>query len=209
MSHELIVEAENKQLRAELEKLRQENAILQAGQTTRHNLMSYGRWADEGVICSTCDRRAKVYRYSLTSDMTYILGLIYRNSLKGRTTHVVNEIKDLGQKLYRHYTDLSYWGLAVPLEHKSFDGPTSGYWQITERGKDFLLRRSRERKWLFGYNAGVVEPPVEQQAPLIDILEASENRWSFDAMFDTKAVCPVMGTVPRKRKAVKEPPETV
>lgn len=116
---------------------------------------------DEGIRCPCCGQLAKRYRRRLTSSMAYALILIERAS-RGHTPapwiHVENHLKSLPgipSSIRGDFPKLRYWGfLEQKPERRDDDSLRSGYWRITQSGRDFVRGNRRAFSHCLIYNGG-------------------------------------------------------
>lgn len=89
----------------------------------------------KGVDCPCCKQKVQLYRYKIQAQMIYYLFEIMKLQRNKPWVHVMNEVKPINGD----YAKLRYWGLIeergdVPEK----DTKSSGFWRITEKGKQFL-----------------------------------------------------------------------
>lgn len=104
---------------------------------------------DEGTICPCCDRRARSYKFSLTSSLVRVLNAlaIYVNYTPGVSVHP-NEFKHLINTrayTFAKFPQVAYFGLTER-------GKRTGEWQLTPKGVAFLQGRTTIPAYLTRYN---------------------------------------------------------
>lgn len=110
----------------------------------------------EGCICPCCFQNAAIYRRPITEAMAKALELIYLEDLKhpGEWVDVMSVISGLravGQG--GDYGKLKFWGLVVARPGERDDGSTrTGFWAITQDGRDFVLGKRRVQKYALVYS---------------------------------------------------------
>lgn len=91
---------------------------------------------EKGVKCPCCEQLAKEYKYKLNKGMAIVLINWYKTGKEW-----VHPIKDL-KTINGDYAKLRFWGLV----EESYDRPeedkkATGYWRITQKGKEFVNNR--------------------------------------------------------------------
>ena len=137
---------------------------------------------DSGLACPCCDQFAKRYKRQIHSMMAR--GLLELWRLDGQRRWVdVKEIKDRLRDLDTSYptsdfAKLSYWGLIVQMGAAKSDQRTSGLWQITPKGVDFVLGVATVQRYARIYDGrrtGLDGEPVS-------IREALSSRFSYEEL---------------------------
>jgi hypothetical protein len=142
----------------------------------------------KGVECPCCGQFVKLYKRTLNSGMAVTLIRIYN-----LTEHIdLNlppviwiDVKDfLRQKRYHNghdWTLLRFWGL---LEQQvSEDNPEqkhSGFWKITEKGKDFVKNKIIVPKQLLHFN----QTPYGFVGKEITITDALGSKFNYQELMD-------------------------
>jgi hypothetical protein len=90
---------------------------------------------DKGTHCPCCGRYTKVYRRKLNAGLALFL---IRASRKygDKWFHVNHDVKD-HREFNADYGKLEYWGLIEPMSPTD-KRPTSGYWRVTDKGRQFV-----------------------------------------------------------------------
>lgn len=101
---------------------------------------------EKGEKCPCCSQLVKLYRYKFNSYMAVVLKDIFIHQLAGSEdwVHVIQKIRPVNGD----YAKLRHWGL---LEEKG-DQPepekkASGFWRVTNKGKQFLYNRVEIQKY--------------------------------------------------------------
>lgn len=110
---------------------------------------------NEGAECPCCGRFAKIYQRKLYSTMAYALVQIYQYFKcpdADEWLHVPEHLDGKGVVARGgDWAKLRYWGL---IEH---DGDhRSGYWRITDNGKDFVEGKLCVAKSVYLFDGVVV-----------------------------------------------------
>lgn len=89
----------------------------------------------EGVKCPCCGQYVRLYRHRLNSQMAKALVQMYYLDQAGEEyIHVLQELKPSN----RMYSLMRFWGLIEPAGNCDNSKKSSGYWKITQAGKDFV-----------------------------------------------------------------------
>ena len=130
----------------------------------RKDFMDRLQAGDSGV-CPCCSRYGQIYKRKLNSGMARALIKLYLLAGKGEEWVSYTKVHDGSVKdsPKRDFTILRYWGLIEPQPKDARDlvRKTSGFWRITERGRDFVLERVAVPRHMLVYNDEVLEPSKE------------------------------------------------
>lgn len=125
-----------------------------------------------GCHCPLCKQYAKVYQRPLNSGMARSLITMYRTfGLE------FGYIPDLPAKS-REEGKLVHWGLVVEASEPRPDGGRAGWWRVTERGEDFILRGLRVPKYILLYDNRFLG--YEDPNKLINIRDALTEKFSLE-----------------------------
>lgn len=96
----------------------------------------------EGVACPCCSQWVQKYRYSFHSGMVKALVYIYlayenKEVKEGEFFHVEKYLKEKKVNFHGYHSKLKFWGLIEQQENDDFSKKYSGFWRITEKGRDF------------------------------------------------------------------------
>jgi len=142
-------------------RLTQKTTVIQARQHLADN-------AVKGVICPCCDRPVKINTLTLNATNAICLMVLYHASKK---SHDYFHITDLESKSHLmaikmngggDFSRMRHWGLIE--EMPKGEGRTSGFWRITERGKEFCENKLSVLKSIVMVNStlgGLVGDPVK------------------------------------------------
>lgn len=113
--------------------------------------------AKKGVDCPVCNQRVQIYERLIYSSLALSLIRLYwltRENPNKPYFHISDFTID-GKTIAGDFSKFRYWGLAVEKEKDASDTTrrTSGYWAITEKGKDFLLGKISVPKRAVIYNS--------------------------------------------------------
>ena len=105
--------------------------ITEAKQYLREN------W-EKGVDCPCCNQLVKLYQRPITGSMVTWLIELYKLSKGGNGVYF--HITKIGTDGEGDFAKLQYWGLIAEQEKDPSDTKkrTSGFWTITEKGKNFV-----------------------------------------------------------------------
>lgn len=138
----------------------------------------------KGVVCPVCNQFVKQYSRSITSSMAYALvRLNVAQELAGEYawTHLENYFKlilDLPPSIRGDAPKLRFWGLIEPRMDEKEDGnPNSGYYRITQQGKDFVNGNVKVMSHVLIYNNKMYGFPPE--AKEISIEQAIKNKFDY------------------------------
>jgi hypothetical protein len=120
----------------------------------RHEFFEQARTKD-GTCCPVCRRYGKVYKRRINATMARALIRLYRATLAQplKPWFHFAEFTDTRND----YEKLIFWKM---IEHKpNADDPTkkdSGYWRITQAGKDFVAQRRTMPEYAIVYDGEVL-----------------------------------------------------
>lgn len=143
------------------------------------------RRRDDGVRCPCCEQFAKVYRRHINDAMARALIEMFK--VLGTSEEFMHMTSFAGAnaeqlRLWRggDYAKLRYWGLIEekPLDHaESADKRSSGFWRMTPRGVNFVLRRITVPKYVYLYDG--LEVKVDGPNPDVDILDCLKKKFNY------------------------------
>ena len=85
-----------------------------------------------GTECPCCGKYVKAYKRKLNAGMCRALIIIYKLTKNGNTIHVQSKFTELGLRATTmDYAYLEKWSL---IEQTG----SSGYWRVTQKGKEFI-----------------------------------------------------------------------
>lgn len=148
----------------------------------------------KGVVCPCCDRHTQMYARQITSSMGY--GLVILNSydysfnnseamkrlcLNSDWIHVESffkQIPNIPSSIRSDIPKLRFWGLIEPRMNEKGDcNPNSGYYRITQQGKDFVNGKVKVMSHVLIYNNKMYGFPPE--AKEISIEQAIKNKFDY------------------------------
>ena len=109
----------------------------------------------DGARCPCCNRFAKVYKLRLNTNMARFLISLARH--KDEWVHY-RECDFVG----RDYPWIRLWNLAETYKSDEPKKNMSGYWRITDAGRDFVLDKITVPKHVYAYDGDVLEVSEEQ-----------------------------------------------
>jgi hypothetical protein len=99
---------------------------------------------EKGIDCPCCRQFVKLYKRKLNSGMAVTLLRIYNESKGDEEKWIpVKEFLRINKYKNSHdWTLLKHWGLLEEKEHiENNTTKSSGYWKITEKGKEFVMNK--------------------------------------------------------------------
>lgn len=91
---------------------------------------------NEGVNCPCCNQFVKLYKRKLGSMQSQGLIILYNLSKEKDWIHVREITKNIN--LTGDFAKMSYWKLIEERANTESTKKNSGFWRITQRGKDFV-----------------------------------------------------------------------
>lgn len=138
---------------------------------------------DAGVVCPAC--KVKSRRYTRHMSDRYVKALTMMESL-GRTRGDENGWFKVGEKalgkdicadLYHlNHAKLAYWGLVEKMTKGHNHQTYSGYWRVTDLGRDFLAGQVKVCTFVKEYRGKAVGFSEEK----IDVATANGVAFSFE-----------------------------
>ena len=100
----------------------------------------------EGLNCPACGQNVKLYEYKLFRMSAIALIYLYkltRDNPEKVYFHVSKYAEAIPGKKIRspHFAELRFWGFIVAKDRKTKESNASGFWAITEKGKNFVEGR--------------------------------------------------------------------
>ena len=136
-------------------------------------------WDDkQGVTCPACTQHVQLYRHSLNSQMASCMVAMYRLVSTGQSddgwVHVLRQIKPAN----RMYSLARFWGLIEPRGGSPDGKKTSGYWRLTNKGINFVLRTETVPRYTHIFN----DKKYKQSGDNINIREALGTHFDYDEL---------------------------
>jgi len=137
----------------------------------------------QGIKCPCCDQFAKVYRRNLNSSMASGLIRFYMATQDINKFHHVPTVFTRMKMNFMNteFSKLRYWGL---VEEQTSDDvqekKTSGYWRVTEKGRDFALAMITVPKYIYLYDSQICENFSDPTQ--IDINQALGSRFNYQEL---------------------------
>jgi len=99
---------------------------------------------NKGTNCPCCGQFVKLYERKLNVGMTLFLIGLYKLDPQGASFHHAKEVlKQIGAfTTSRDYSILEYFKLTQSMPNTDDDKRTSGYWKLTQLGREFVLDRA-------------------------------------------------------------------
>ena len=139
---------------------------------------------NQGAHCPCCTQFAKIYERRLNSGMAACLLILYRIAKEMRTEEWiyvpawVSSHPALANS--REYPKLRYWGLVEQRENEDPDKKDSGFWRLTESGRNFVrgeLEISSHVRLYDGRSLGFSGKPVT-------LKDCLGNRFSYQELMN-------------------------
>lgn len=131
---------------------------------------------DEGERCPLCTQFSKVYRRSIHGTMARTLVLAYREH-ELDWFHLATLTKTTGRG--GEEGKLRYWGLLEEESARREDGGRSGWWRVTERGREFVLGNVVVPKYALVYDGRLMSLDGDE---MIDIRAALGKRFDYSEL---------------------------
>lgn len=133
---------------------------------------------NKGVSCPCCGQLVKVYRRKLTSSMARALIAMYSYQATGpwEAVHVTNF--DLPAFRGGDWAKTRLWGLSEEIPNKDTKKRTSGYWRLTEKGRQFVRGEISIPSHKIIYNGKMIGESEEK----ISIKQALGNKFDYQEL---------------------------
>jgi hypothetical protein len=101
-----------------------------------------------------------------------------------------------------NFATMKYWGLIEQLEKDEDDTTrrTSGWWRITQKGRNFILNKITIPKYIFTYNMSLHSMSEEHT----DIAESLTEKFNYQELMDEWMGDPktrqYLNKIPRKQR---------
>lgn len=115
---------------------------------------------EKGVECPCCERMYKVWRKKPIS--TAVASMIRLHRLQGESDNYVHLDKFNVVKKDRNFNQLVNWKLVEPQKNDDENKRASGYWRLTEAGKEFVKGNLTIKKYVFTLNNKVIGYSTER-----------------------------------------------
>lgn len=133
---------------------------------------------EAGVDCPCCKRFVKRYKVKLNSAMSIFLVNLYKHSLtSSEPSHISNLV---GNKVSMSYGWLRYWGLAENVKNTDPAKKGSGYWTITEEGKQFASGKTKVPSHAYFYDGKCYGHTGE----LVDIKDTLGTKFNYEELMN-------------------------
>lgn len=144
--------------------MKKTNTIEQAKEYLKEN------WV-KGTSCPCCNQFVKVYPWKITTGSAVVLIKMYR--FKEEWIHPLKDLKVNNGD----YAKLRHWALIEKKEHDPFKTTTknSGYWRLTDKGRSFVLNRSKIQQYAKLYNSKC----WGYEGKVIDIHDALGTKFNY------------------------------
>lgn len=126
-----------------------------------------------GVICPACSQRAEVYPRTMTSDMARVLIAMWNKSGQDwvKVPGLTNAPKG------GDYAKMRFWGLIEnrPEDRREDGSSRTGWWRITDLGRDFVLGRMTIVNHAHIYN----NEPLRHDGTSMNIRDALGKKFNY------------------------------
>ena len=147
------------------------NTIIEAKRHLRENF-------NTGTNCPCCGQFVKLYKRKLGSSQSRSLILLYSLNQKSEWIHSREITKKIN--ITGDFAKLVYWNLILEKPKSKEDKRSSGFWKLTQRGKDFVLGNIKIPSHVFIYNASLQGFSNEQ----IFIHSALGKKFSYNELMN-------------------------
>lgn len=130
--------------------------------------------------CPCCTQTVKVYPRKIYSTMARGLIELYKmNALKPDYYHI-GTIESMRQSGGGDFAKLTYWGLVeeMPKDAAQTNQRTSGYWRITEQGKEFVMNNLRVPEFVDVFNGN----PLRMYGDPVGIQDALGKDFDYEEL---------------------------
>lgn len=157
-----------------MEKPSKDDTIADAKQYLREN------W-NKGCNCPACGQRVQLYDYKLYATSAAALVRLYR---LGGEFHHVSKYAEAGDGYPRapHFAELRFWGLieAMPKSEDNTKKKSSGFWKITDKGRQFVEGEIQLHSRILVYNNKF--QGYSSKSEPITIRKAFDNEFDYDEL---------------------------
>lgn len=113
--------------------------------------------SEKGVDCPACDRIVKIYKYTMNAGMCLALITMYKLDKSKENEVWFHLQKEFAEKYglnanALHYSLMKWWGLLIPQPNNDPNRKGTGYWCLTDKGKQFIEGRIRLPKKVHIYD---------------------------------------------------------
>lgn len=141
---------------------------------------------EKGVVCPCCNHFVKRYKYAFHNGMARALIYLYQatnNGIGSDNDGYINVnpyFVSIGVKFFGYHPKLEHWRMIERMPNTDTTKPWSGYWRITERGKQFADGNLKVAKHVYLYNKDALGFSDE----LIDIRDALGKKFDYDELMN-------------------------
>lgn len=143
---------------------------------------------EKGVDCPCCKQKVRLWKRKINSGMCKGLLLILR--IQGSSNEFIHVPSEFTKHGVNHgdteFSKLFNWGL---IEEKTKDlvddKKSSGYWRITEKGRQFALNKIKVRKYIYVYNTALYKREDKTET---SIVEAIADAFSYEELLNATSI---------------------
>ncbi len=138
------------------------------------NDLGQGWKTPDGATCACCGQKVKLYKRKINSNMAYRLICLHRKNTFINEFHHRDKIgtpRDSGGD----FAKLRYWGLIEQMANDDTQKRCSGFWRMTDKGRDFVQSLTVVPAYCYMYN----QKPHSFSPEMIGIREALGSKFDY------------------------------
>jgi hypothetical protein len=142
---------------------------------------------EAGCKCPACGQHVQLYDYKLFATSAYSLILLYRMDKNSDQEYFhIREYAEAqkGKARAPHFAELRFWGLIQRADNDDPAKKSSGYWKITDLGKQFVRGEIKVQSRILVYNNKFQGFSAKSES--IDIHQALSNRFDYSELMGIK-----------------------
>lgn len=152
-------------------------------ETIREGKNHLKKHARKGTTCPCCGQFVKIYKRKIDSGMAQGLIAAYKKGADKDFIHVPTAL--LGVQINSstsQFSKLRYWDLVEEQVNNDTKKRTSGHWKLTDKGIDFVLRRSSVKKYVYTYNQKIVDFGDSDEMEDVNIEQCLGNHFNYQEL---------------------------
>lgn len=157
--------------------------------TLREEQKRIEREREKGTHCQACGQFAKVYPRQIHSTMAVTLIDFYKLSKQDEGFHHVAVIFTKSRTAMHRlnggdWAKLAGWGLIEeqPKDASEKTKRTSGFWRITEAGKNFVEKRTKVPRYMYVYDDKILG---FSEAEVVGILDCLKEKFNYEELMNS------------------------
>jgi hypothetical protein len=132
-----------------------------------------------GVRCPCCEQLVKKYKRAINSGMAMSLIRLHKMSEQKHTFyHLTDFLGNSHGQWWSDFGKLQYWDLLLSMPNTDSKKKRSGYWKITDEGKEFVKGRIKISKYGFFYNQKI----LGFEGPLVRIQDCLAEKFDYEKL---------------------------